>query len=77
MNEGKDHYVYVVGYDNIIEKRMIVTGDQVGDLQVVLEGLTIDELVVTGGAHKTYPGGKVVLAETKKADAAAEESLEK
>ena len=56
---------------------MIVTGDQVGDLQVFLEGLTIDELVVTGGAHKTYPGGKVVLAETKKADAAAEESLEK
>ena len=79
MNEGKDHYVYVVGYDNIIEKRMIVTGDQVGDLQVVLEGLTIDELVVTGGAHKTYPGGKVVLAETKKADAPAPaaENLEK
>ncbi len=68
MNEGKDHYVYVVGLDNVIEKRMIVTGDQVGDLQVVLEGLTIDELVVTGGAHKTYPGGKVVLVETKKTE---------
>ncbi len=77
MNEGKDHYVYVVGYDNIIEKRMIVTGDQVGDLQVVLDGLTIDELVVTGGAHKTYPGGKVVLAQTQKKDAPAEGNLEK
>ena len=77
MNEGKDLYVYVVGLDNIIEKRMIVAGDQVGDLQVVLEGLTIDELVVTGGAHKTYPGGKVVLAQTQKTDAPAAESTDK
>ena len=77
MNEGKDLYVYVVGADNIIEKRMIVAGDQVGDLQVVLEGLTIDELVVTGGAHKTYPGGKVVLAQTQKTDAPAAENTDK
>lgn len=77
MNEGKDLYVYVVGADNVIEKRMIVAGDQVGDLQVVLEGLTIDELVVTGGAHKTYPGGKVVLAQTKSAEAPVEENPEK
>ena len=77
MNEGKDLYVYVVGLDNIIEKRMIVAGDQVGDLQVVLEGLTIDELVVTGGAHKTYPGGKVVLAQTQKTDTPAAENTDK
>ncbi len=77
MNEGKDLYVYVVGSDNVIEKRMIVAGDQVGDLQVVLEGLTIDELVVTGGAHKTYPGGKVVLAQTQKTDAPAAENTDK
>ena len=77
MNEGKDLYVYVVGLDNIIEKRMIVAGDQVGDLQVVLEGLTIDELVVTGGAHKTYPGGKVVLAQTQKTDTSAAENTDK
>ena len=77
MNEGKDLYVYVVGLDNIIEKRMIVAGDQVGDLQAVLEGLTIDELVVTGGAHKTYPGGKVVLAQTQKTDAPAAENTDK
>lgn len=77
MNEGKDLYVYVVGADNVIEKRMIVAGDQVGDLQVVLEGLTIDELVVTGGAHKTYPGGKVVLAQTQKTDAPAAENTDK
>ena len=77
MNEGKDLYVYVVGLDNIIEKRMIVAGDQVGDLQVVLEGLTIDELVVTGGAHKTYPGGKVGLAQTQKTDTPAAENTDK
>ncbi|MBP5673750.1 MAG: efflux RND transporter periplasmic adaptor subunit [Victivallales bacterium] len=77
MNEGKDLYVYVVGADNVIEKRMIVAGDQVGDLQVVLEGLTIDELVVTGGAHKTYPGGKVVLAQTQKTDTPAAENTDK
>ena len=77
MNEGKDLYVYVVGLDNIIEKRMIVAGDQVGDLHVVLEGLTIDELVVSGGAHKTYPGGKVVLAQTQKTDAPAAEITDK
>ena len=77
MNEGKDLYVYVVGLDNIIEKRMIVAGDQVGDLQVVLEGLTIDELVVTGGAHKTYPGGKVVLAQTQKTATPAAENTDK
>ena len=35
------------------------------------------QLVVTGGAHKTYPGGKVVLAQTKSAEAPVEENPEK
>ena len=48
-----------------------------GKVALMVNIMNADELVVTGGAHKTYPGGKVVLAETKKADTAAEQSLEK
>ena len=77
INEGKDHYVYVVGADHVIEKRMIRLGGQVGDVQIVLEGLTSDELVVTGGAHKTYPGGTVKLAQIGEGAAPAEENTER
>ena len=36
MTDGKDHFVYVVGKDNKVEKRKIVTGSQIYDRQAVL-----------------------------------------
>lgn len=59
MTDGKDHFVYVVGKDNKVEKRKIITGKQVYDRQVVISGLVKGEKVIIGGLHKTVSGGTV------------------
>ena len=59
MTDGKHHFVYVVGKDNVVEKRQVVPGMQVGERQTILSGLKAGELVITGGIHKTAPGGTV------------------
>ena len=59
MTDGKDHFVYVVGKDNKVEKRKIVTGSQIYDRQAVLSGLAAGERVITGGLHKAAPGQTV------------------
>ena len=59
MTDGKHHFVYVVGPDNTVEKRQVVTDRQVGDRQLIRSGLKEGELVVTGGSHKAAPGKKV------------------
>ncbi len=61
MTDGHQHYIYIVKEDKV-EKRIVKTGDQVGDVQIILDGLKDDELVITGGGHKTQPGGTVRLA---------------
>ena len=59
MTDGKNYYVYVVGADKKVEKRTVRIGSQVGEKQIVTEGLKPGELVITGGIHKTAPGGTV------------------
>ena len=59
MTDGKQHFVYVVGADNLVEKRTVQTGAQVGEQQLILSGLKEGELVVTGGSHKAVPGKPV------------------
>lgn len=59
MTDGKNYYVYVVGKDKKVEKRSVKIGAQVGERQTVLSGLREGEMVVTGGIHKTAPGGTV------------------
>lgn len=59
MTDGKNYYVYTMGKDNKVERRNVEIGEQVGERQIVRSGLKAGEMVVTGGIHKTFPGGVV------------------
>ena len=60
MFEGEKRFVYVVGDDDVAERREIKTGVQIGDLQLVESGLSSDERVVVTGIHKVVDGQSVV-----------------
>lgn len=60
MFEGEKRFVYVVGADEVAERREIKTGEQIGDLQLVESGLSSDERVVVTGIHKVVDGQSVV-----------------
>ena len=57
--EGDRRFVYVVGAGDVAEKREIVPGVQIGDLQVVESGLAMGERVVVTGLHKVAAGQPV------------------
>ena len=60
MFEGEKRFVYVVGDNDVAERREIKTGVQIGDLQLVESGLSSDERVVVTGIHKVVDGQSVV-----------------
>lgn len=67
--QGK--YVLVVNKDNVVEQKIVTTGQQVGEMRVVESGLTADDRVVTGGIQRAAPGSKVnPVVATDKAAAA-------
>ena len=66
MTDGKDHFVYVVGAGNLPERRKVRAGAQVGDRQVILEGLKEGEPVISTGIHKVRPGVPVVPVPAKR-----------
>ena len=53
------YYVLVVGENNIVERRAVKPGLEVGDRRVVESGLNGDELIVTTGLIKAFPGRPV------------------
>lgn len=52
-------YIYVMRRDNIVERRFIELGPEVGNQVVVERGLAANENIVTEGFHKLTPGVKV------------------
>ncbi len=56
MQDSEGACVWVVGKDGKAEKRRIVRGRQVGDIQFVASGLSAGERVVVDGTHKVAPG---------------------
>ena len=56
MNDGTASYVYVLGENNIPQRRVVVPGAQSGAKQIILEGLSEGETVVTDGMLKVIPG---------------------
>lgn len=60
MFEGEKRFVYVVGDNDVAERREIKTGVQIGDLQLVESGLSANERVVVTGIHKVVAGQAVV-----------------
>jgi membrane fusion protein (multidrug efflux system) len=61
------HSVFVVTSDSIVENRQIVTGERIGDLWIVTEGLNPGEQIVIDALQKVGSGLKVkpVLTEFK------------
>jgi membrane fusion protein, multidrug efflux system len=52
-------YVLVVNKDQVVEQRLVKTGQLEGTLRVVEEGLTEDEWVVVNAIQRARPGAKV------------------
>ncbi len=57
-------YVLVVNKDQIVEQRLVKTGQLEGTLRVIEEGLTKDEWVVVNAIQRARPGAKVTPKET-------------
>jgi len=55
--QGK--YVLVVGKDNVVEQKIVTTGQVQGQYRVIESGLTVDDKVVVGGMQRAIPGAKV------------------
>jgi RND family efflux transporter MFP subunit len=54
------NYALIVNANNTVERRKVITGVQKGYSQVIEEGLTGDEWVITKGIIKGVPGKQVV-----------------
>jgi RND family efflux transporter MFP subunit len=52
-------YLLIVNTHNVVERRGIKTGSQVGELMVIEEGLKPDDLVIVEGVLQAIPGREV------------------
>jgi RND family efflux transporter MFP subunit len=68
--EGK--YVLVVGSDNVVQKKIVQTGQRDGQLRVIESGLDANDWVVTEGILRAAPGAKVDPQRASPAPAAAD-----
>ena len=59
LTEGGKQFVYIVNQENKAEKREVVAGPQVRDLQIIESGLKGDETVISGGLNKVRPDAPV------------------
>jgi len=58
-NDQGGRYLLVVGKDGLVEQRKIETGQTLGDLRVVTQGLNADDNVIVAGIARAVPGQKV------------------
>ena len=65
-------YVLVVGPDNVVQRKVVKTGDREGQLRIVESGLDSGDWVVTAGLQRAFPGAKVDPQKTTLASAASE-----
>jgi multidrug efflux system membrane fusion protein len=52
-------YVSVVGADNVVQRKIVQTGQKQGQLRVIVSGLDPGDWVVTEGVQRAFPGAKV------------------
>jgi membrane fusion protein, multidrug efflux system len=52
-------YVLVVGSDNVVQRKIVKTGQSQGQLVIIESGLDPDDWVVTEGIQQAFPGAKV------------------
>ena len=67
-------YVLVVGADNVVQRKVITTGDRQGQLRIVESGLNPGDWVVTDGLQRAFPGAKVEPQRTTLASVAPDPS---
>lgn len=52
-------FINIVGGDDIVTRKLVKTGADVGGDTIVLEGLSASDRVIVEGYHKAQPGSKV------------------
>jgi membrane fusion protein, multidrug efflux system len=67
-------YVLVVGPDNVVQRKIVKTGQQQGQLRIIESGLAPGDWVVTEGIQRAFPGAKVEPQQTKLTSAATGQS---
>ena len=67
-------YLLVVGADNVVQRKIVKTGQQQGQLRIIESGLDPGDWVVTEGVQRAFPGAKVEPQRTELKSAAADQS---
>jgi RND family efflux transporter MFP subunit len=67
-------YVLVVGADNVVQRKVVKTGQRQGQLRIIESGLDPDDWVVTEGIQRAFPGAKVEPQRSKLTSVAADSS---
>ena len=67
-------YVLVVGPDNVVQRKVVKTGDRQGQLRIIESGLEPGDWVVTEGIQRAFPGAKVEPQRTESTANAAKSS---
>jgi membrane fusion protein, multidrug efflux system len=67
-------YVLVVGADNVVQRRIVKTGQKQGQLRIIEAGLEPADWVVTEGVQQAFPGAKVQPQRSELTLAAADSS---
>jgi multidrug efflux system membrane fusion protein len=69
--EGR--YLLVVGQDNIVQRKIVKTGDRQGAYRIIESGVDPGDWVVTEGVQRALPGAKVNPQQIKLSEAAADQ----
>jgi membrane fusion protein, multidrug efflux system len=69
--EGR--YLLVVGQDNVVQRKIVKTGDREGAYRIIESGIDPSDWVVTEGVQRALPGAKVNPQQTKLSEAAADQ----
>jgi len=65
-------YVLVVGPDNVVQRKIVKTGNREGQLRIIESGLDPGDWVVTEGIQRAFPGAKVDPQRTASTPVAAD-----
>jgi len=52
-------YVLVVGADNVVQRKIVKTGQRQGQFRIIESGLDPGDWIVTEGVQRAFPGAKV------------------
>lgn len=69
-------YVLVVGPDNVVQRKIVKTGQRQGQLVIIDSGLAANDWVVTEGMQQAFPGSKVEPQQSELTSAEAGPSVD-